>query len=140
MRANGNPPVQPVPDFLDYDLWTGPAPLRPYDGLPHRRWWRTFKEYGNGIMGDMCVHMLDTVRWMLDLGWPKKISSSGGILVEKTSKANIPDTQTATFDFGHLQVHWQHRTYGQSADPKYPWGAILYGDKGTLKLGVREGF
>ncbi|NNE78048.1 MAG: Gfo/Idh/MocA family oxidoreductase, partial [Pricia sp.] len=58
MRANGNPPVQPVPDFFDYDLWTGPAPLRPFDGLPHRRWWRTFMEYGNGIMGDMCVHML----------------------------------------------------------------------------------
>ena len=65
MRANGNPPVEPVPDFLDYEMWTGPAPLRPYDGLPHKRWWRTFMEYGNGIMGDMCVHMLDTARWML---------------------------------------------------------------------------
>ena len=35
MRANGNPPVEPVPDFFDYEMWTGPAPLRPYDGLPH---------------------------------------------------------------------------------------------------------
>ncbi len=60
MRANGNPPRMPVPDFLDYEMWTGPAPLRPYDGLPHKRWWRTFMEYGNGIMGDMCVHMFDT--------------------------------------------------------------------------------
>ena len=42
-------------------MWTGPAPLRPYDGLPHVSWWRTFMEYGNGIMGDMCVHMFDTV-------------------------------------------------------------------------------
>lgn len=72
MRHNGNPPVQPVPDHFDYDMWTGPAPLRPFDGLPHVRWWRTFMEYGNGIMGDMCIHMLDTVRWMLNLGWPKK--------------------------------------------------------------------
>ncbi|HVV01490.1 MAG TPA: Gfo/Idh/MocA family oxidoreductase, partial [Verrucomicrobiae bacterium] len=62
MRKNGNPPVQPVPDFFDYDFWSGPAVLRPYDGLPHRGWWRTFREYGNGIMGDMCVHMLDTAR------------------------------------------------------------------------------
>ncbi|CAN5553327.1 hypothetical protein BH11BAC5_BH11BAC5_51600 [soil metagenome] len=68
MRANGNPAVKPVPDFLDYEMWTGPAPLRPYDNLPHKRWWRTFMEYGNGIMGDMCIHMFDTVRWMLHLG------------------------------------------------------------------------
>src|SRR5262249_15765694 len=37
MRANGNPPLQEVPDYLDYEFWTGPAPWRPYDGLPHRR-------------------------------------------------------------------------------------------------------
>src|SRR5437773_409734 len=99
MRANGNPPVQPVPDFLDYETWTGPAPLRPYDGLPHKRWWRTFMEYGNGIVGDMCVHMLDTARWMLGLGWPKRITSAGGIYVEKEGKSNITDTQTAVFGY-----------------------------------------
>ena len=63
-------------------------------------------EYGNGIVGDMCIHMLDMVRWMLDLGWPTRVSSTGGILVDKESKANITDTQTATFDFGDLQVVW----------------------------------
>lgn len=136
MRANGNPPVQPVPDFLNYDMWTGPAPLRPYDGLPHRRWWRTFQEYGNGIVGDMCVHMLDTVRWMLDLGWPDRISSSGGIFVQKNGKSNISDTQTATFEYPDLSVVWQHRTWGASPDPDYPWALFLYGDKGTLKASV----
>ena len=93
-------------------------------------------EYGNGIVGDMCVHMLDMVRWMLDLGWPQRISSTGGILVDKASKANISDTQSATFDFNGLQVVWQHRTWGSTPDPKYPWGATLYGDKGTLKASV----
>ena len=63
-------------------------------------------EYGNGIIGDMCVHMLDMVRWMLDLGWPNSVSSSGGILVDKDSKANISDTQIATFDFGEMPVVW----------------------------------
>ena len=136
MRANGNPPVQPVPDFLDYEMWTGPAPLRPYDGLPHRRWWRTFQEYGNGIVGDMCVHMLDTVRWMLDLSWPDRISSSGGIFVQKDGKSNISDTQTATFEYPDLSVVWQHRTWGAAPDPDYPWALFLYGDKGTLKASV----
>ena len=133
MRANGNPPLEPVPDHLDYELWTGPAPLRPYDGLPHVRWWRTFMEYGNGIMGDMCVHMFDTVRWMLGLGWPKRISSTGGIYVQKEGKSNIADTQTATFEYDGFDAVWQHRTWGTPPDPDYPWALFIYGDKGTLK-------
>jgi predicted dehydrogenase len=136
MRARANPPDTAPPDYLDYEMWTGPAPLRPYNELVHPRGWRAFMEYGNGIVGDMCVHMLDMVRWMLDLGWPRRVSSAGGILVEKDSKANITDTQTATFDFGDLKVVWAHRSWGSSPDPKYPWGATLYGDKGTLKASV----
>jgi predicted dehydrogenase len=136
MRADGNPPDTAPPDYLDYDLWTGPAPMRPYNPMVHPRGWRAFMEYGNGIVGDMGIHMFDMVRWMLDLGWPKRVSSSGGILMARNSKANISDTQTANFDFGGLEVLWTHRTWGQAPDPKYPWGAVLYGDKGTLKASV----
>jgi predicted dehydrogenase len=136
MRGQDNPPDTSPPEYLDWEMWTGPAPMRPYNAMAHPRGWRAFQEYGNGILGDMCIHMLDMVRWMLDLGWPKRIASTGGILVQKNSKANVPDTQTATFDFGDLNVVWEHRTWGQEPDPKYPWGATLYGDKGTLKLSV----
>ena len=136
MRATENPPDTAPPSNLDYEMWTGPAPMRPYNKLVHPRSWRAFMEYGNGIVGDMCVHMLDMVRWMLDLGMPARISSSGGILVDKKSKANITDTQTATFDFPDLKVVWTHRSYGDPPDPKYPWGATFYGDKGTLKASV----
>ena len=136
MRARENPPDIAPPSNLDYEMWTGPAPMRPYNPLVHPRRWRAFMEYGNGIMGDMCIHMLDMVRWMLDLGMPARISSSGGILIDKASKANITDTQSATFDFGNLQVNWIHRSYGDPPDPKYPWGATFYGDKGTLKASV----
>jgi predicted dehydrogenase len=138
MRARENPQDTEPPDYLDYEMWTGPAPMRPYNTLVHPRRWRAFMEYGNGIVGDMCIHMLDMVRWLLGLGWPKRVSSSGGILVDKKSKANISDTQTATFDFGDLDVVWQHRTWGHSADEKYPWGATLYGDRGTLKVSVNS--
>jgi predicted dehydrogenase len=136
MRTTENPPDSAPPANLDYDAWTGPAPMRPYNSLVHPRGWRAFMEYGNGIMGDMGVHMLDMTRWMLGLGWPTKIDSTGGIFVDKQSKANISDTQTATFDFPDLRVVWQHRSWGESVDPKYPWGATFYGDKGTLKLSV----
>ncbi len=136
MRTRENPPDTAPPENFDYEMWTGPAPLRPYNKLVHPRSWRAFTEYGNGIVGDMCIHMLDMVRWMMDLGWPKSVDSSGGILVDKASKANISDTQTATFDYGDLQVVWNHRTWGDAPDPKYPWAAIFYGEKGTLKAGV----
>ena len=136
MRATSNPPDTAPPENLDYEMWTGPAPMRPYNALVHPRSWRAFNEYGNGIVGDMCVHMLDMTRWMMDLGMPTRISSSGGILVDKKSKANITDSQTATFDFPNLQVVWTHRSYGAAPDPAYPWGATFYGDKGTLRAGV----
>jgi len=133
MRAQGNPPNSKPPEWFDYETWTGPAPLRPYDMIPHKRWWRTFTEYGNGIVGDMCVHMLDTVRWMLKLGYPQRVSSRGGIYVQKEGKSNISDTQTALFEYPELNVVWNHRTWGQPADPDYGWSAIFYGEKGMLK-------
>jgi len=133
MKSNANPSTQPIPEHLDYEMWSGPAPLRPYDGLPHGGWWRSFMEYGNGITGDMCVHMFDTVRWMLNLKWPKKISATGGIFVQKEAKSNIADTQTAIFEYDELNCIWQHRTWGTPADPEYPWAFVIYGDKGTLK-------
>lgn len=138
MRARENPADSAPPSNLDYEMWTGPAPMRPYNKLVHPRSWRAFMEYGNGIVGDMCVHMLDMVRWTLDLGWPKRISSSGGIFVDKNSKANITDTQSAVFDFGDLTAVWEHRSWGAAPDPKYPWGATIYGDKGTLKMSVNS--
>jgi predicted dehydrogenase len=136
MRNSTNPPDIAPPSYLDYNMWTGPAPMRPYNQIVHPRGWRAFMEYGNGIVGDMAIHMFDMTRWMLDLGWPKRISSSGGILVDKHSKANITDTQVATFEYDDLKIVWQHRTWGEAPDPNYPWGATLYGDKGTLKASV----
>src|ERR1700730_901337 len=134
MRSGENPPDTSPPEYLDYEMWTGPAPMRPYNKLVHPRSWRAFMEYSNGIMGDMCIHFLDCVRWMLDLGWPKRIASTGGILVDKKSKANIPDTQNATFDFGDLDIVWQMRSWGDAADSKYPWGGTLYWARRNLRI------
>ncbi|MCU0703566.1 MAG: Gfo/Idh/MocA family oxidoreductase [Fimbriiglobus sp.] len=138
MRERSNPKDSDPPASLNYELWTGPAPMRPYNPLVHPRKWRAFMEYSNGIVGDMCIHMYDMVRWMLDLGWPTRVSSAGGIFVEKTSKANITDTQTATFEHPTFNVTWTHRTYGAPPDRDYPWAAIIYGEKGTLKASVNK--
>jgi predicted dehydrogenase len=124
------------PPNLDYEFWTGPAPMMPYNPTIHPRSWRGFMEYGNGTTGDMGVHMLDMARWMLGLGWPKRVSATGGILVNKNGRANIADTQVATFEFDGLDMVWTHRHYGSPPDPKYVWGATFYGDKATLKASV----
>ena len=138
MRYRGKEPDRPAPDYLDWDRWCGPAPYRPYNPAIHPRRWRSFARFCNGIVGDMCIHMLDMVRWMLDLRWPRRISSSAGIYVQKDSIATIPDTQTATFEFDDLTVVWQHRTWGHPVDRDYPWAAIFYGEKGTLKVSVHR--
>ena len=126
----------PVPATLDWEFWSGPAPLLPYNDAVHPRGWRSFMAYGNGMVGDLCVHMLDMVRFMLDLGMPKRVSSSGGRIIDPGAGFDISDTQTATFDFGELQVVWNHRAWGNPPDPQYPWAATIFGDKGTLKAGV----
>jgi predicted dehydrogenase len=130
-----NPPDAPPPATLDSDSWTGPAPMRPFNTLLHPMGWRAFMEYGNGMVGDIGVHMLDMVRWMLGLGAPRRVSSAGSLFAPP-AKSNISAAQTATFDYGDLQVVWTHRFWGAAPDPRHPWGATLYGDKGSLKASV----
>lgn len=131
-------PDAPVPANLNYDLWTGPAPMLPFKELKESKRWRIFMEYGNGQIGDLGVHMFDCVRWMLDLGWPKSISSTGGIYVDKNATSNISDTQRSVFHYPDLDVSWEHRTW---APPPISarhwtdlWGARFIGKNGMLTV------
>ncbi|MDO4574717.1 MAG: Gfo/Idh/MocA family oxidoreductase [Planctomycetia bacterium] len=122
-----------IPEWVDFDRWAGPAPVIPYYPNIHQRRWRIRMEYGNGYLGDMAVHMLDMVRWMLKLEWPTRISSFGGTYVNRGGISNISDTQNVTWAFPDLNVTWEHRQWSDVRDPDYPWGAILYGSEGVLK-------
>lgn len=128
------------PPHLDYALWTGPAPLTPFKEGKQSKGWRAYMEYGNGIAGDMGVHMLDLSRWMLGLGWPESIQSSGGIYVDRVSSANISDTLRSVFHYPGLDVSWEHRTWGASMIPQRhwtdQWGARIVGRNGSLNLTV----
>ncbi len=156
MRLARFVPDAAPPPHLDYDLWTGPAPLTPFKEQKQDKGWRAFMEYGNGIAGDMGVHMFDLARWMLGLGWPESVRSSGGIYVDTASSSNISDTQRTVFHYPGLDVSWEHRTWGASPIPERhwtdQWGARFIGRNGTLNLtilgyeftpadgGPREGF
>ncbi len=155
-RPAGVPADTTPPAHLDYDLWTGPAPLLPFKSAFESKGWRARMEYGNGQIGDLGVHMLDCVRWMMDLGWPQSISSTGGIYVDKSSFANISDTQRSVFKYPDLDVSWEHRTWGGAPTVNRNWtdlwGARFIGENGMLNVtifgyeftpadgGPREGF
>lgn len=135
----GFPPQEKPPANLDWEMYVGPAPWLDYHPRIHPRSWRDFRNFSNGQIGDLCVHMFDVVRYFLGIDWPTSISASGGVFMrDKKSIATIADTQTATFEYPELQIVWTQRNWGAPADPDYPWGATLYGDKGTLKLSVHS--
>jgi predicted dehydrogenase len=134
MRGNENPPDEEPPRHLDFDLWTGPAPLLRYNRLMHPRGWRKFNEFSNGILGDMGIHMLDVVRWFTGLRYPRRVSSAGGVFVQRGGRANISDTQTVTYDYGDQTVIWEHRTWGRFEQPGVGWGVNFYGERGTLQV------
>jgi len=141
-RTAGKVADAPAPAHLNYDLWTGPAPLLPFKPMKEERGWRAFMEYGNGSIGNLGVHMLDQVRWLLGLGWPQSISSSGGIYVEKDSFSNVSDTQRSVFHYPDLDVSWEHRLWGGSSIPQRhwsdQWGSRFIGEHGTLNLTMYE--
>ena len=138
----GPVPDAPVPAHLDYDLWAGPAPKVPYKTVIEDRGWRAFMEFGNGPIGNLGVHMLDKVRFLLGLGWPESIASTGGIYVHKKSFSNLPDTQRTVFRYPDLDISWEHRMWGASPIPQRhwsdQWGARFVGEKGTLNLTMFE--
>src|ERR1700733_8827045 len=74
----GHTPVSPVPPGVDYNLWTGPAPLQPFTKNHFHYNWHWFWDYGNGDLGNQGIHQMDIARWGLGLGFPNKISAVGG--------------------------------------------------------------
>ncbi|WP_221032197.1 Gfo/Idh/MocA family protein [Actomonas aquatica] len=136
--STGPRPVVPVPDHLDYEAYAGPAEKQPYREIIENRGWRSFMAYGNGVIGNVGVHTLDKVRFLLDLRWPDYVQSTGGIYVNKDSFSDVYDTQHSTFHYPDLDVSWEHRLWGGSPIPQRhwsdQWGARFLGEHGTLNL------
>jgi predicted dehydrogenase len=127
-------PAAAPPPTLDWDLYCGPAPLAPFYPELHPRNWRSFEPFGNGYMGDIGVHFIDACRFLLGLGWPKRVCSAGGALMAPESAATVPDTQIASFEFDNLLMTWTNRHWGRAPDPANQWGAALHGELGTLRI------
>jgi predicted dehydrogenase len=94
----GHTPVSPVPAGVDYNLWTGPAPLRPFTKNHFHYNWHWFWDYGNGDLGNQGIHQLDIARWGLGLGFPNKISAIGGHFMFDDDQ-QTPNTLNSAFEY-----------------------------------------
>ncbi|HLJ92850.1 MAG TPA: Gfo/Idh/MocA family oxidoreductase [Gemmataceae bacterium] len=127
----GHKPDGPVPTGVDYDLWLGPAPKRPFNPNRFHYNWHWNWDYGTGEIGNNGIHALDMARFLVGLDAPVRITAGGGKLFYEDDQ-QTPDTMVATFDFPHTCVIWEHRIWSKTGVEGEPFGIMVYGEKGTL--------
>jgi predicted dehydrogenase len=123
----------PVPAWLDYALWQGPAPERPYHDnvIPYN--WHWFWHWGTGEAGNNGIHGLDLCRWGLGVDYPRRVTAGGG-RYHFDDDQETPDTLVITFDFGDRAIVWEGRSCQRHGPEGTMFGAAFYGDQGTLVM------
>ena len=154
-RKNVEPPKE-----LDWDLWCGPAPLRPFNGGDprdsaqawrgglHPRGFRNYLDYANGTLGDWGIHWMDQILWITGEKWPRTVFSSGGrpikgppVLTKEEQTSDAPDHQLASFEFEDFTVSWEHRQFaGNNAEKGESVGCYFYGTEGTFHMAWQKGW
>lgn len=140
-------PNSPPPKQLDWDMYCGPAPMRPFCRKIHPSGFRNFLDFANGTLGDWGVHWLDQVLWWSEQKYPRSVYSTGGrpimgeaVLNEKHQTTDAPDSQIATYEFDSFTAVWEHRKFAGSSNQKSDVGCHFYGTKGTFHMGWRDGW
>lgn len=135
--ANNRGPIgvgkeTPVPEWLNWDLWQGPAPRKAYkDNVVHYNWhwhwhWGTGEALNNG------THMIDMLRWGLEVDYPMKVSSNGG-RYRYQDDWETPDTQVINLDFKKgVSMTWEGRSCNGKLIEGSAAGVLFYGEKGTM--------
>ncbi len=142
-RSIGRPPDEPVPPGVDYDMWLGPAPERPFNRNRFHYNWRFFWDYGNSELGNQGVHMLDVALWLiatlrgLENCLPRRVSGQAGIYWLDDAK-EVPDTQITTYDYGDFLLVWELQSF-QNGHPLEGTdaGTAFYGTDGVLVVDGR---
>jgi predicted dehydrogenase len=122
------PPADLSPENLDWDTWLGTAPKKPFDPYTFARW-RCWKEYGTGVAGDLMVHLMSGMQFVLGIDEaPKRAFAMGGIYRWKDGR-NTPDVHPVLFEYGNIPVYVR-LTLGTET----PEITRFMGSKGVLEL------
>ncbi|MBN2477288.1 MAG: Gfo/Idh/MocA family oxidoreductase [Pirellulales bacterium] len=140
----GHVPDGPVPEGVDYDMWLGPAPQRPFNRRRFHSTWRWFFDYGTGDLGNDGVHRLDIARWALQTALaaegkqlpalPRSVSAHGGKYYFDDDQ-QWPDTLMVTYDFPGCVLTYEMRVWSRYPMEGEGEGAGVYGDGGYIVLG-----
>jgi predicted dehydrogenase len=133
IRDIGNPPDGPVPAGVDYDMWLGPAPARPFNSNRFHFNFRWFWDYAGGLMTDWGVHLINIALWAMGPDWPQSVVSSGGKYL-LTDNSETPDTQITVYDFPSYTLIWEHQVQCGLGPDRREHGVMFTGADATLIL------
>jgi predicted dehydrogenase len=133
-QSIGHGKPAPSPATLDYDLWQGPAPRRPYvDNLIHYNW-HWFWHYGTGEALNNGTHEVDVCRWALSVDFPSKVSSTGGRFAFQDDW-ETPDTQMIGWEYeGKKSISWEGRSCNSFKENQLDRGVMIYGTEGSVLI------
>ncbi len=127
----GTGEVVAPPSWLNYELWQGPAPDRPYkSNLVHYNWhWHW--HWGNGELGNNGVHALDVARWGMQVDYPSQVSSGGGRF-RFSDDQTTPDTHLVTYTFKDATIMWEGLSWSPLGVHNTRFGVSFHGEKGSM--------
>ena len=121
----------PVPATLDWDLWQGPAPRRPYKDNLHPYNWHWFKHWGTGEAGNNGTHDIDVARWALNVDLPKSVVATGGRYHMKDDQ-EFYDTLAVNYDYGDKMISWECRSCNGMEYLGRDSGLVVMGTTGSV--------
>ncbi len=127
-------PDSPTPEGVDYNLWLGPAPMRPFNKNRFHFTWRWYWEYAGGLMTDWGVHLIDYILYGMGKAVPSSVMAIGGKYAFPDDDMVTPDTMTAVYDFKDFTMIWEHTIGIGLGNWKRPHGMAYTGENGTLVL------
>jgi predicted dehydrogenase len=127
-------PDSPAPEGVDYNMWLGPAPMRPFNKNRFHQSWRWYWEYGNGLMTDWGVHLIDYILYGMNKSIPESVMAIGGKYAFPDDDMVTPDTMTAVYDFKDFTMIWEHTIGIGLGNWSRPHGMAYTGENGTLVL------
>jgi len=133
IKPIGSPPDGTPPAGVDYEMWLGPAPKRPFNPNRFHFNFRWFWDYAGGLMTDWGVHLIQVLLWGMGPEPPKSVMSSGGKYVLQDN-SETPDTQITVYEFPSYTLVWEHKVGVGLGLNNRPWGMSFTGTEGTLVI------